>query len=200
MANPNDNKQKIMGDAYRFVKEFKKSIISVLPKSSSKASPGKKLFYSPDYQTIYKKEIDEINLQLLNTAEMVLSNYDYRTIDSVNDSIVSISQNADGEFEIDFNPPEPTIFGAVSPSISNTIFGISEKVVSIIEGKLNNTLSYLSVLINYGKPDATTKLPSGLPTYDKSGKPTYDLYLTGINDSNGVIGYNIYMVKESDDA
>lgn len=188
-----------MGDAYRFVKKFTKTVRGVLPKKNSKASPGKTLFYSPDYKVIYDEVLKEASLTLLNTAEMVLANYNYETIDSVNESETFIFQNEDGAFSIAFDEYVPSVIGSIDPSTSNFMYAINETTISDLDNKLNNPASdvYSDILQYFGKYNSSNTFVKYLPKYDEDGKPSYDLEIPLV-DISGVLGYNIYMIEEDD--
>jgi hypothetical protein len=186
--------KEIMGDSYKFVKKFKQSVKNVLPKVNLKASKKNTLFYSPDYKVLYDKIFSDISLDLLNTAEMVLSNFDYQTIDLVDETSSFVYQNSEGDYEVDFTEYPPNIVGSVSASTANLIYDISDKVLSYIENELNSD-EYLNSLKYFGKNDSTGSFIKYTPSYDENGIPKYNLEIS-VDNSNSVIGYNIFMIQE----
>lgn len=188
-----------MGDAYRFVKKFTKTVKGVLPKVNSKAKPENTLFYSPNYKTLYDELFNNISLEILNTAEMVLTNFDYQTIDLVDEVSPALYQDIDGQFSVDFKDYTTVIVPSTGSSIANMIYAVNDTTISDIDNKLNNPLSdvYADVLVYFGKHNAAGKFVKYLPKYDADGKPHYDLQIP-TTDISGVIGYNIYMIEEDD--
>jgi hypothetical protein len=191
--------QKIMGDAYRFVKQFTKTVKQILPKVNLKAKPENTIFYSPNYKTLYDEFFKEVSLEILNTAEMVLSNFDYQTIDLVDSVSPATYQNTDGSFSINFRDVPPTVIASTDSSTANMIYAINDTTVRDIDDKLNNPLSdvYSDVLNYFGKHSSSGTFVKYLPKYDEDGKPYYDLQIPTV-DISGVLGYNIYMVEEDD--
>jgi hypothetical protein len=187
----------IMGDSYRFVKKFRQSVKNVLPKVSLKATNAKTLFYSPDYKVLYDKLFSDISLDLLNTAEMVLSNFNYQTIDLVDEDSSLIYQNNNGEYEIDFTEYPSNIIGSVDSPTANFIYAINETTLSDIEDKLNvkSSEKFEQKMQYFGRGTDTGSFTKYLPFYDENGVPRYDLEMPVV-DISGVIGYNIFMIQE----
>jgi hypothetical protein len=187
----------IMGDSYRFVKKFRQSVRNVLPKVNLKATNAKTLFYSPDYKVLYDKLFSDISLDLLNTAEMVLSNFNYQTIDLVDEDSSIVYQNDDGEYEIDFTEYPSNIIGSVDSSTANFIYAINETTLSDIEDKLNvkGLEKFEQKMQYFGRGTDTGSFTKYLPFYDENGVPRYDLEMPVV-DISGVIGYNIFMIQE----
>jgi hypothetical protein len=189
--------EEIMGDAYKFVKKFSKSVRNVLPKVNLKATHAKTLFYSPDYKVLYDKLFADISLDLLNTAEMVLSNFDYQTIDLVDEDSSIVYQNENGEYEVDFTEYPPNIVGSVDSSTADIIYEINDKTLSVVENELNIKSGevFESKMKYFGKGTDTGSFTKYLPSYDENGVPRYDLELPA-PDISVVIGYNIFMIQE----
>lgn len=195
------NAQEIMGDSYRFVKKFTKTVKDVLPKVNLKASKDKQLFYSPNYKVMYTALQEQIALEILNTAEMVLSNFDYQSIDLVDQSYSEIIENEDGTFEYLVAEDIDTVFATASPQTANMIFSINNATITSIDNALNNPLSdtYSDILKWYGRYNSKGEFTANLPAYDNDGKPRYDLNLSEDSvDISGVLGYNVYMIEEDD--
>jgi hypothetical protein len=191
--------QQIMGDAYRFVKKFSKKVLGILPKKNSKASPGKTLFYSPDYKVLYDEVLKDASLTLLNTAEMVLANYDYQTIDTVSENELYVYQDDDGQYFAEVLEYTDSVVPSVNATTANIIYAIQETTVSDIDDKLNNLLSnvYSDILQYFGKYNSSNEFVKFRPGYTKDGRAYYDMELP-IVDISGVLGYNIYMIEEDD--
>lgn len=188
------------GDAYRFVKRFTKTVKGILPKKNLKASPGKTLFYSPDYKVLYDEILKETSLELLNTAEMVLANFDFQSIDDIDEVSVAVYQDAEGKFFVEKSEYQSPISTNINPSIAENTYMINDKVVSQIDDKLNNPKSqvYKDILSLYGRDNGSSFIKY-LPKYDEDGKPFYDLKIQLDDiDISGVIGYNIFIIEEED--
>ena len=187
----------VMGPSYRFVKKFSKSVRNVLPKVNLKATHAKTLFYSPDYKVLYDKLFSDISLDLLNTAEMVLSNFNYQTIDLVDEDSSVVYQNQNGEYEVEFTKYPENIIGSVDSPTANFIYAINETALSDIENKLNvkSSEKFEQKMQYFGRGTDTGSFTKYLPFYDENGVPRYDLEMPVV-DISGVIGYNIFMIQE----
>lgn len=155
------------------------------------------LFYSPDYKQLFNKEIKEITMELLQVAEVALSSFDYRTINSIADFSNKISYDNFGNVLSRSNMyAGPIINQTIDSFLSNSIQQINTLIVSPIKDllQIKPNKTYSSILENYGYHRSGPDIIKYLPGY-KGTQPYYDLELN-VGDIDGVIGYNIHMVQE----
>jgi hypothetical protein len=166
--------------------------------NSSKPTKYPSLFYSPDYQQLFNKEIKEITMELLQTAESALSSFDYKTIQTLQDSGPLVQYDDFGKI-ISITPREEKglVLPQTNPDIANNIFELSELVVSPIKDALQirPNIAYSSILSNYGYYRSGPDIVKYKPGYSASGSPYYDLEVS-VTDPDSVVLYNIYIIEE----
>lgn len=162
-------------------------------------TPSQVLFYSPDYKATYEEEIQEMNLNLLSLAETALSNYDFQTIDTINETSNTVIYNQDGSVAgFDYADFSSITNHQTGTSISSKTYSISDNTISEIYTALNEKINtvYSNFISKFGHTkNGQTVTTTSFPGYDKNGNPYYDLEIN-VTDSPGVIRYNIYMVEE----
>lgn len=166
--------------------------------ASGKTTPAKyvKVWYSADYKTLYEGEIKRQVLELLNIPDMVLANYDWQTIDSLQDSSGSVFyENGEVIYEQYFEP-ETKVQSSISPQAANLVYKIQENLVPI-HVSLNNYRSEDSTILrNFGfHKSARSEITPLFPSYASNGQPRYDLELEFV-DAEEVVGYTVYLVEE----
>lgn len=167
-------------------------------KAQGKTTPAKyvKLWYSADYKTLYQNEISRQTLQLLNIPDMVLANYNWETIDSLQDySGTSIIENGEVIYE-EYYEPEVIVESSISPHKANILYKIQQNI-SPLHASLNNYRSSdIEILSNFGFHKAKrSDITPLFPSYTNNGQPRYDLQLE-FDDAEEVLGYNIYLIEE----
>lgn len=165
---------------------------------STKTTPAKyvKLWYSADYKATYEGEIQRQALQLLNLPDMVLSNYNWETIDSLQDSTgTSFYENGEIIYE-EYYEPEVKVQSSISPEAANLVYKIQENLVPIHVSLNNFRSSDYDILANFGLHRAAkSDITPFFPSYTNAGSPRYDLELE-FRDAEEVTGYTIYLVEE----
>lgn len=165
---------------------------------SKKPTKFPNLFYSPDYQQLFNKEIEEMTMELLQIAEVALSSYDYRTIDFVTDFNPRIEYDNFGQIVSTFARdsflpylPQTTVEQA------NILHDMASLVISPVKDalQLSPETKYSDILKNYGYYGSGADIIQYKPGYRADGTPYYDLEIAVI-DPDGVIGYNIYKIEE----
>jgi hypothetical protein len=157
------------------------------------------LFYSPFYKKLFNVETDKIAAELLFTAENVLTNFDYRSIDSVADNNPTVSYSAEGE--IVYSKPNPTSYIATqlkNPVLINDSYLIYETSIFPIIQSLNTDYgtTYKSLLSKFGHiEEGQQNITPNIPRYDNNGNASYDLEID-ILDVAGVISYKTYTIEE----
>lgn len=166
--------------------------------NSAKSVQYPQLFYSPDYQQLFNKEIQEITMELLQTAEVALSSFDYKTINNIQDSSVTVQYDNFGKV-LSISNKEDTVLVTpqTDPKIANDIYDMAELVVVPIKNSLQIKpgIEYSTILSNYGYYASGPNVAKYKPGYRADGSPYYDLEIP-VTDPDGVIGYNIYMIEE----
>lgn len=166
--------------------------------SIGKTTPAKyvKLWYSQDYKTVYDNEINKQVLELLNVPDMVLSQYDWETIDSMSDTNGTVVRENDEVIYTEYQEPEVKIQSTIPPEVANLVYKIQENL-SPIHDSLNNYISNaITRLLNFGFHKAKgADLTAIFPAYRAGGEPRYDFEVDFV-DIDGVLGYNIYLVEE----
>lgn len=186
-----------MADANDVVGNNNSSDSSTSKSNSSKAVKYPELFYSPDYKQIFNSEIEEISLELLQSAETILTNFNFKTIDSVDESRPVASYDSFG-IVTGLESKEPQDYKNI-PDIgqAENLYNISDLVVipirNAIEKNPNNT--HATVLSNFGYHSSGPDIIQYKPGYLADGTPYYDLEVSPSNIS-GILGYNIYMIEE----
>lgn len=168
--------------------------------TSAAAKPTKypQLFYSPDYQQLFNKEIQEITMELLQTAEVALSSFDYKTIQSIQDATQTVQYDNFGKVLSISNKDEiQLVTPQTDPSIANDIYDVAELVIIPVKNSLQikPETAYSTILSNYGYHGSGPNIIKYKPGYRADGIPYYDLEIP-VTDPDGVIGYNIYMIEE----
>lgn len=158
------------------------------------------LFYSPDYQQLFNKEIEEMTLELLQTAELILSTYDYKTIGYLNDNSPILSYDNFGKLVSRTEKDSVQILShQVNPAVADKTYSILETTISPIKESIcvRPNSNYSSLIQNFGHHGTTTgpNIIKYRPGYRPNGDAYYDLELN-VTDVDGVIGYNIYMIEE----
>lgn len=169
--------------------------------SAAKPLPSIKLFYSPDYKTLYETEIREMNLALLNLTDVMLTNYDYKSIDFIPSDSPNIKYDDSGAV-VDYSYLEEssTTRHQSSPSVAEKIYGISDGSIDVIRAVLDikpdsDYKDFLECFGNY--KEGGQVITKNLPGYKKDGSPYYDFELT-ISDYDLVTEFEIYLVEEDD--
>lgn len=171
-----------------------KSVLGFRQLNTFNKSGIAEIFSSPDYVKLYDEEIQEITLDLISIAEMVLSNFDYQSIDEVTAYSGLKIQSSDGEFLFDDNSEvdEQSISSSVSAGLANDAFNISNVCIPEINSAISNDSS--NVITYYGYYPANGNKVASMPGYKKD-QSYYDLDIP-ITDQPGVISYRIYLVSE----
>ena len=186
-----------MADANDVVKDGSSSKDTTSKSSSSKPVKYPELFYSPDYKQIFNSEIEEISLELLQSAETILTNFNFKTIDSVSESRPVASYDSFGVIT-GLESKEPQEYKNI-PDIgqSENMYNISDLVIipirNSIEKNPNNT--HATILSNFGSHSSGPDIEQYRPGYLDDGTPYYDLEISPSN-IGGILGYNIYMIEE----
>jgi hypothetical protein len=166
--------------------------------TQGKTTPAKyvKVWYSADYKRLYDGEIQKQVLELLNIPDMVLANYDWETIDSLQDSSGSTFYEDNEIIYEQYFEPETKIQSSISPQAANLVYKIQDNLVPI-HVSLNNYRSEDStVLSNFGfHKSARAEITPLFPSYTSNGQPRYDLELEFV-DAEEVLGYTVYLVEE----
>lgn len=168
-------------------------------KNNTKPVKYPKLWYSPDYKKIYDAEIEQLNLLLLETADMMLSNFDYRTIDSLAENANPTISSQNDEFRV-INYSEPTQNVAphqTSPFDANKIYSIVSRSITPLRQALDESRNtdYQSILHSFGYSNKSNGFLRYRPYYSQNGTAYYDLSIN-IPDCNIVTGYKIYLIEE----
>lgn len=157
------------------------------------------LFYSPLYKELFKIEVDKIAAELLYTAENVLTNYDYNSIDSVPDSNPLVSYSAEGE--IVYIKPSSSAYIATqskNPMMINNSYLIYEASIFPVVESLSTEYgtTYNSILSNFGHiEEGQQDITPSIPRYDTNGNASYDLKIEFL-DLAGVVSYKTYTIEE----
>ena len=166
--------------------------------ASGKTTPAKyvKVWYSADYKTLYQGEISRQALELLKLPDMILANYDWETIDSLQDSSGSTFYENNEIIYEQYFEPEVKIQSSISPQAANLVYKIQDNLVPV-HVSLNNYRSEDStILSNFGfHKSSRSEITPLFPSYTSNGQPRYDLELEFI-DAEEVIGYTVYLVEE----
>ena len=166
--------------------------------NSAKSVQYPQLFYSPDYQQLFNREIQEITMELLQTAEVALSSFDYKTINSIQDSTETVQYDNFGKV-LSVSSKEDTILVTpqTDPKIAHDIYDVADLVVIPVKNSLQIKpgTNYSTILANYGRYTSGPNITKYKPGYRADGSPYYDLEVP-VTDPDGVIGYNIYMIEE----
>jgi hypothetical protein len=172
-----------------FVKENK---LQQLGNAKSLGAP--ELFYSPFYKKLYEKETQQIALELMFSAENILTNFDYTSIDSVPDTNPSIAYDTDGQ--IIYIKPNPSLYianASKTPMLMNDSYLIYDAGISPALEKLDTKYGYTynSVLSNFGYfKESSQEITPNLPKYDANGNPAYDLQIEFL-DLSTVSSYEV---------
>lgn len=166
-----------------------------------KTTPAKlsKLWYSKDYNVLYDTEVKRISLQTLAMPELVLSNYDWETIDYVPDTVGRIIM-ANGEVtSYTYATDKQIIKTSVNPQISEMIYKMQNTSFAPIIQSLDFVRSgfetYLQNFGHYIKRSQNKGITQYFPGYYQNGEPYYDIEVT-FEDIGEVTGYTIYLVEE----
>lgn len=168
-------------------------------KNNTKPVKYPKLWYSPDYKKIYDAEIEQINLMLLETADMMLSNFDYKTIDSLAENHnPMISYQDDATRQIDYAEPVPNVATHQTDVFTaNKIYEIVSRVIIPIRQGLDESRNtdYQEILYNFGYHNKKDGFIRYRPYYGSNGTAYYDLSIS-IPDISVVSKYKIYLIEE----
>lgn len=175
------------------------------PKTSSKSNSTKpikypNLFYSPDYQQLFNKEIKEITMELLQTAEVALSSFDYKTINTVADFNPSIQYDNFGNvLSTEQKDEQNFVSSQTDPDKANDAFNLSELVIIPVKNDIQQKpgTSYSSILSSFGYHSSGPDIVKYRPGYSGSGSPYYDLEVS-VTEPDGLVRYNIYIIEEVD--
>lgn len=158
-----------------------------------------KLWYSPDYKKIYDAEIKQINLLLLETADMMLSNFDYTTIDYVPENMnPTISSENDENRAINYaEPPADIAPHQTNPFIANKTYEVVDNSLTPLRQNLDETRNsnYRNILSAFGYSSKSGGFNQYRPYYSSNGTAYYDLSIN-IPDTDIVTGYKIYLIEE----
>lgn len=172
---------------------------TALSKSNNlKATKFPNLFYSPDYKELFNKEIEEITLELLETAELVLTNFDYKTIEGIGDYRPSVSYDEfDSITSVELSESDNITVPQTTLEQSDITYNIAATTISPIKYSIQSLpgISYSSILSNYGYHSSGPNNIKNYAGYRSNGQAYYDLEIP-VLDVDGVIGYNIYMIEE----
>lgn len=168
--------------------------------SSTKPTRYANLFYSPDYQQLFQKEIEDISLEILETAEMALSSFDYRTIEYIQPANSPVFYDDFGKMtSITSIIDTPSINSQTVPFFADKAYNINDVVISKIRDsvEIRPDIEYSSILLNYGYHSLSPDIIPYRAGYRADGSAYYDLEIS-IPNVGGVVGYNIYMIEEVD--
>jgi hypothetical protein len=165
---------------------------------AGKTGPEKyiKVWHSEDYKVTYENEVLRQALDILNLPDLVLSQYDWQTIDSLADSNgSSVYENGEVIYE-QYQEPEVKVQSTIPPEVANLVYKVQENI-SPIHDSLNNFISDdVTILSNFGFHKTTRADFTALyPSYRNNGEPRYDLEVEFL-DVDGVAGYTFYLVEE----
>lgn len=155
-----------------------------------------KLWYSADYQKLYTAEIERQTLEILSLPDMVLSYYNWETIDSLPDSNGTLMLEGDEVIYQEYQEPEVKIQSTIPPEVANFIYKIQEQIAPVHDS-LNNYISTdATILSNFGyRKSRKSDITPSFPSYTSGGDPRYDIQLE-FDDIDGVSGYAVYLVEE----
>lgn len=180
-------------ESYQIFSDVVKTI-----KTSTSAEQAKEIIKSEDYQRLYDSEIQSQALELLEIPEMVLSQYDWETIDSLVDKVGNQVYDNQGEVVyFDYQEPEQKVTSVVSPEKANLIYRIQNESFSDVQKALSSYRSTFSgMLDNFGfHKSKNSELIAGFPSYTATGSPRYDLEISFV-DVDAVNGYKVYLIEE----
>lgn len=168
-------------------------------RTGTKTTPAKyaKLWYSDDYKKLYADEIRRISLQLLQMPDLVLSQFDWETIDFVPDYTGTVIRENGEVIQTTYAEPQETIRSTVNPIIANTIFRIQNNTFApVIKAVSPLRSGYTKYLQNFGHHrNRSSEMREYFPGYKANGNPYYDIEID-FEDMPEVNSYTIYLVEE----